>query len=191
MFEADRVRAGQVHWLAAVRGLVAIAAGVLAFVWPGISLVVLMYLFGAYAFINGILAIIVALDMRRVISTWWALLIEGLVGIAAGIATFFWPHLTLVVLFLLIAVWAVLLGIFEIITALASRAAPGARWMVAVAGAFSILFGVFLFLHPGIGILTIIWLIGFYAIAWGITLIAYAFQRHGSPVPPPSVEPKT
>lgn len=184
MLDVQRTRSSHFHWLAAVRGLIAIAAGILAFVWPGISLVILVYLFGAYALLNGILAIIVAFGVHSIFSAWWALLIEGLVGIAIGVITFFWPHITILVLLLLIAIWAVLLGVFELAVAFTSHAAKGERWMMGVAGALSVLFGVLLFVHPGVGLLTIMWLIGFYAIAWGITLIAYTLQQHGPPARP-------
>ncbi|MGH2510072.1 MAG: HdeD family acid-resistance protein [Ktedonobacteraceae bacterium] len=187
MLDAQRNVPGHFRWLAMVRGLVAIAAGIIAFVWPGISLVVLVFIFGAYSLINGVLAIIVAFLARSITSSWWALLIEGLVGIAIGATTFFWPHITIFALLLLIAIWAVLLGIFEISAAFTSHAGTGERWMLGVAGALSILFGVLLLVHPGVGLLTVVWLVGFYAIAWGITLIAHSFQQHG-PTAPPSLE---
>jgi uncharacterized membrane protein HdeD (DUF308 family) len=179
MLEAQNTLAGQLRWLAAVRGIVAILAGIVVFIWPGISLIALVYLFGIYAFMNGILAIVVAFQVRSTTSSWWALLIEGLVGIATGCLTFFWPGITVLVLLMLIAFWAVLLGIFEIAAAFVSHDTMGERWMMGIAGALSLLFGVLMFRHPGAGLLTVIWLIGFYAIIWGITLIACAVQQHG------------
>lgn len=181
MFERQRTFTEQFRWLAVIRGLVAIAAGVLAFVWPGISLIILVYIFAIYSIVNGFLAIIIAFGVRSLLSAWWALFIEGLVGIAIGIITFFWPHITMLALLLLIAVWAALLGIFEVAAAFTNNVPAGERWMVGVAGALSILFALLLFVHPGVGLLTIIWMVGFYTIAWGITLIASALQRHRPP----------
>ena len=177
MLAVENVHPGQLRWLAAVRGIVAILFGIAALVWPGISLLILVYLFGAYVLANGLLALFSMFRERRLVSAWWAVLLEGLVGIAAGLVVFLWPGITILVLLMLIAAWAVVLGIFEIAAAFASDKAAGERWMMGIAGALSIIFGILLFRHPGPGLLTVIWLIGFYAIIWGITLIAYSLQR--------------
>lgn len=178
MFETQNALPSQSRWFAAVRGIVAILFGIIALVWPGISLFVLVYLFGAYVLVNGVFALIGAFQMRSVTSAWWAILIEGLLGIVIGLMTFFWPGMTVLVLLMLIATWAVILGIFEIVAAFASHVSAGERWMSGIAGALSIVFGILLFTRPGPGLLTVIWLIGFYAIVWGILLIAYSLQRH-------------
>lgn len=180
MLELQNALSSQVRWLAAVRGIVAILFGIMALVWPGISLLVLVYLFGAYAFVNGVLALISAFRVRPLISMWWAVLLEGLAGIAIGLVTFFSPGITGLGLLLLIAVWAVIVGIFEIATAFSSDASAGERWMTGIAGVLSAVFGVLLFMRPGAGLLALVWLIGFYAIIWGIMLIAYSWQRHGA-----------
>jgi uncharacterized membrane protein HdeD (DUF308 family) len=161
----------------AVRGILAILFGIIALVWPGISLLALTYLFGAYALINGLVAIVSAIRGRSTIKSWWAVLIEGLAGVAIGLLTFFWPHVTILALLLLIATWSVIIGILEIGIAFSSRAATGERWMIGIAGALSIIFGILLFTHPGAGLLAMIWLLGFYSIVWGIILIAHSFQR--------------
>lgn len=192
MLEMQGTYGRQLRWLAAVRGIVAILAGIVVFFWPGISLLALIYLFGLYALINGVLAIIAALQVRAIISSWWALLIEGLVGIATGCITFFWPGITVLVLLMLIAIWAMLLGIFEIAAAFVSYGSMGERWLTGVAGALSVLFGLLMFRHPGVGLLTVIWLIGFYAIVWGIMLIAFAMQARGAtPVSSLGPEPRS
>lgn len=178
MLEVQNTLAGQLRWTAALRGIVAILFGIVALVWPAISFLVLVYLFGWYALINGVLALVTAFQVRTQISSWWGLLLEGLVGIVIGLLTFFWPGITGLVLLLLIAIWAVILGICEIAAALASNVSAGERWMIGITGALSVVFGILLFTHPGAGLLALSWLIGFYAIMWGIILISYSLQRH-------------
>jgi uncharacterized membrane protein HdeD (DUF308 family) len=180
MLETSSARSDQLHWMALARGLVAILFGILAIVWPAISLVILVYLFGAYALVNGIIAVFSAFERHRTSSLWWMVLIEGLFGVAAGLVTFFWPAITAFVLFTLIAIWALALGLCEIIAAFASNASTGERWISALTGVLSILFGILLLARPVVGLLTVIWLIGFYAIMWGIMLLAFAFQKHGT-----------
>jgi uncharacterized membrane protein HdeD (DUF308 family) len=177
MLEIKNAVVDQLHWHAAVRGIIAILFGIIALVLPGISLLVLIYLFGAFAMMSGILALIAAFDLRPIISLWWTVLLEGLAGIIIGLITLFWPGITGLVLLLFIAFWAVALGICELAAAFSSSASPSERWMTGIAGALSIVFGILLFTHPGAGLLTVIWLIGFYAIIWGIVLLAYAVQR--------------
>jgi uncharacterized membrane protein HdeD (DUF308 family) len=168
---------GQARWLVALRGIVAILFGIVALIWPGISLIILVYLFGAYVLANGLLALFSLFRGRQLVSAWWAVLIEGLVGIAAGILVFAWPHITILVMLMLIASWAIILGVFEVAAAFSSERTAGERWMAGIAGALSIVFGILLFRRPLPGLLTLIWLFGFYAIVWGITLIAHSMQQ--------------
>src|SRR5205807_8228999 len=107
-------------------------------------LIAMVYLFGAFALITGILALIAAFQARRFFSSWWAILIEGLVGIAIGLLAFFWPGITALVLLALIAIWAIITGIFEIAAAFSQEASAGERWMMGIAGLLSIIFGILL-----------------------------------------------
>src|SRR5215467_9512450 len=107
-------------WLLVLRGVCAVLFGILTFVWPGITLVTLVLLFGAYALIDGVLALIKAVTDRSA-EGWWALLIEGLAGILFGILTFAYPGITAQVLLYLIGAWAIVTGIFEIVAALRLR----------------------------------------------------------------------
>jgi uncharacterized membrane protein HdeD (DUF308 family) len=164
-------------WVLALRGLCAIIFGILAFVWPGITLGVLVLFYGAYALVDGILTIIAALSKRQGSGLpWWALLLEGLLGIAAGIVTFAWPGITALFLLFLIAAWAIVTGIFEIIAAIRLRKEIEGELWLALSGIVSIIFGVLLFVRPGAGALTVVWLIGAYAIFFGIFLLALAFR---------------
>jgi uncharacterized membrane protein HdeD (DUF308 family) len=163
-------------WALIVRGVAAIAFGVLAMVWPAMTLEILVLLFGAYALVDGILAIVAAIAGHGQPQRWWGLFLEGIAGIAAGVITFVWPGITALVLLFLIAFWAIATGILEFITAIhLHRAAPG-EWALALGGILSVLFGVILIAAPGAGALAVVWLIGAYAIAFGLILLTLGFQ---------------
>jgi uncharacterized membrane protein HdeD (DUF308 family) len=164
-------------WVLALRGLCAIIFGILAFVWPGITLGALVLLYGVYALVDGILSIIAAVSKREGSGLpWWALLLQGLLGIAAGIVTFAWPGITALFLLFLIAAWAIVTGIFAIIAAIRLRKEIQGEFWLALSGILSVVFGVLLFVRPGAGALTVVWLIGSYAIFFGILLLVLAFR---------------
>jgi uncharacterized membrane protein HdeD (DUF308 family) len=163
------------HWWAlGVRGLAAVIFGILAFVWPSITLAVLVLLFGAYALVDGILALVSA--VRSGGEQLWALLLEGVVGIVAGLAVFAFPGLTTLVLLLIIAAWAILKGILEVMSAVRLRKVITNEWSWIAGGALSVIFGLILLAAPGAGALALVWIIGVYAILYGITLIVLAWR---------------
>lgn len=164
-------------WALLLRGLIAILFGLLAFIWPGISVFVLVTLFAAYVFVDGLFAVILALRRAQEgRKHWWALLVEGLAGIAVGVLTFFWPGMTALILLYLIAAWAVVTGVFEIAAAIRLRKEIQGEWLLVLGGVISIIFGIALMVMPVAGVLTIIWLIAIYALLFGIVLIALAFR---------------
>jgi uncharacterized membrane protein HdeD (DUF308 family) len=164
-------------WLVAVRGLAAIIFGVLAFVWPGITLAVLVLFFGGYAIVDGAVAIVVA--VRTGGNLRWAALLEGIVGIIAGIVAFIWPGLTALALLFVIAAWAILTGALEVVAAIRMRNVIHNEWALVIAGVLSVLFGVVLIAQPGAGALAIVWLIGLYAVLFGIALLALSWRLRG------------
>ena len=163
-------------WLYAVRGLVAVIFGTLALIWPEQAKVVLVLLFGAYVLVDGSFAIIAGIASYRYFELWWAVLLEGVAGIIVGLLTFFWPNITGLVLVYFVAAWALITGVFEIWAASQLRRLIMGEWALIVSGLLSILFGVLLFVFPGAGAVSVVWLIGIYAIVFGISLIALAFR---------------
>jgi uncharacterized membrane protein HdeD (DUF308 family) len=163
-------------WALALRGLVAVLFGFAAFIWPGITLWMLVGLFGAYALVDGFFAVVEA--FRRDVSheRWWALLFEGIFGIVIGLLTFFWPKLTAMGLLYMIAFWAIVTGVFEVITAIRLRHEISGEWMMALIGILSMAFGMFLVAFPLAGALSVILMIGAYAFATGALMIALAFR---------------
>lgn len=163
------------HWWAlALRGLAAVVFGILAFALPGITLAVLVLLFGAYAIVDGVLAIVSA--FRSGGHHLWYLLVEGVVGILAGVAAFTWPGLTALVLLFIIAGWAILTGILEVISAVRLREVIENEWAWIAGGVLSVVFGLVMLISPGTGALALVWLIGAYAVLFGISLIVLAWQ---------------
>ena len=160
-----------------MRGLAAIVFGVLAFVWPDITLFALVLLFGAYMLVDGIFAIVAAVRAAGREARWWLLLIEGVLGVLAGLVAAFWPGLTALALLYFIAAWAIVSGILEIVGAIRLRQEIEGEWALGLSGALSVLFGILLVVIPApAGLLSLVWLIGAYALAFGVLLLVLAFR---------------
>jgi uncharacterized membrane protein HdeD (DUF308 family) len=166
------------HWIV-LRGVFAVLFGIFAFVWPGVTLAALVLVWGAYAIADGVMALIAAFTMHEEGKPMLALIIVGILGIAAGIVTFFWPGMTALALLFFIASWAVLMGIFEIAAAIRLRKHIENEWLLALSGVVSIAFGVLMFLQPGAGALAVVWLIGSFLLIFGILLIVLGFKLKG------------
>lgn len=166
-------------WVFLLRGLVAIAFGVVALAWPGVTLVTLVLFYGVFALIDGVFAIIAALRGGGSGSRWW-LAFVGLLGIVAGLVTYFAPGLTALALLMVIGVWALVYGILEIIGAIRVRKEIDNEWMLIIHGALAALFGIMVLVRPGAGALALIWVIATFAIVSGVLLVAFAFRikRH-------------
>jgi uncharacterized membrane protein HdeD (DUF308 family) len=163
-------------WLLLLRGVAGIAFGILAFLWPGLTLLTLVILYGAFALVDGVLSLIAAFTgSAKPVPTWW-LVVVGLLGIAAGIVTFAWPGITAIVLVLLIGAWALVHGIFEIIGAIQLRKEIDNEWWLILSGVLSVIFGLIVLFLPGAGALGLIWGIAAYSIAFGIMFIGLALK---------------
>ena len=164
-------------WLLLLRGVASILFGLLAFIWPGLTLVALIFLWGAYAIVDGAIALWAAISGRgaEIAPRWW-LAIVGIVGLLAGLVAFASPGLTALVLLMFIACWAILIGAMEIWGAVQLRKEiEGEGWLV-LSGLLSIAFGILLIARPGPGALALVWVIGSFAILHGCMLIAVAFR---------------
>lgn len=165
-------------WALILRGLLGIAVGVLTFLWPGITLASLIILFGIYAFIDGVLAVIAAIRALERHDRWGALLVEGLFGILAGVVTFAWPAVTTVVLIFIIGAWAILTGVFEVAAAVKLRRHVAGEWLLALTGIASVIFGAILLFAPVVGALVIAIWVGAYAFIFGGIMIALGLRLH-------------
>jgi len=176
-------------WAIELRGFAAVLFGIATFMWPGITLSVLAPLFGAYAMINGIFAVIEGIRRDVGQERWRPLLLEGAISIVLGVIAFAWPGLTAMGLLFLIAFWAMMTGVFDIITAIRLRHEIRGEWVMALIAILSMAFGLLLLAFPGPGALSEILLIRAFVFAIGALMIALAFKlrslrRSGGEVPP-------
>lgn len=172
-------------WALALRGILAILLGLAAIVLPGVTLAVLITLFGAYAVVDGVLAIIAGVRAAEHHERWWSPVLKGLAGIAAGVMAFIWPALTALALLYLIAGWAIVTGVLEVVAAVHLHRAHG-EWLLIINGVLSILFGLLIVVWPGAGLITLLWMIGVYAVIFGATLLVLAIRLrslHGRHAP--------
>jgi uncharacterized membrane protein HdeD (DUF308 family) len=163
-------------WVFVLRGVVGIAFGVLAFVSPLWGLAILIALFAVWALIDGVTGAVMALQNRERDRSWWVGLLEGIVGIVAGALALLFPTLAATALLLIFAAWAIVTGIFEIIAAIRLREQIKGELWLALAGVASIALGVLLLLRPDAGILTLVWLVGAIAIAFGVLFVALGWR---------------
>jgi uncharacterized membrane protein HdeD (DUF308 family) len=162
-------------WLVVLRGVAAIIFGILAFVWPGITLLTLVLFWGAFALVDGVLAIIAAVKGGNPMPRWW-LAIVGIAGIAAGALTFLMPGLTALVLVTFIAVWAIVLGVMEIYGAIKLRKEIEGEWLLILNGALAVAFGILLLWRPTTGALALIYIIAAYAVIIGVIYVAFGLK---------------
>jgi len=163
------------NWQALLlRGILAVLLGIVALAMPGLTLGLLVLLYGVYVLTDGIMAIWVGAKARA----WW-LLLAGVLGVLVGVYTFFYPGITAVALLYLIAALAVVRGIFEIVTAIRLRKEMTGEWALILAGVISVLFGLVLFTRPAAGALAMVWLIGVWALFFGLIMIILAVRLRG------------
>jgi uncharacterized membrane protein HdeD (DUF308 family) len=163
-------------WVVLLRGVAGIIFGLATFFAPEISLTVLVLVFGAYAFLDGILALISAIRRRGTTDHWWLLVLEGVMGVAVGVLTFVWPNITALALLYLIAAWALITGGLEIAAAIRLRKVITGEWLLVLSGIASVALGVLLILFPEPGALAVVLWIGAYALVSGVLLIALGIR---------------
>ena len=176
---------GQRWWLFALRGAIAILFGVMALAWPGITVLALVILWGAYTLVDGVTALYIAITHNE-----WPTAdrvmhgVLGAVGVVAGIVAFAWPGLTAGVLLLIIAVWAVIAGVLQIAAAFRLRKVITNEWFYVVTGVLAVLLGIILVASPATGALALIVTIGIFAILWGVVLLLFSFRLRSLTQPP-------
>jgi uncharacterized membrane protein HdeD (DUF308 family) len=167
-------------WVFALRGVAAILFGILAFASPGITLATLVLLFGAYAFVDGVsLLIALARGDAGARRHAWSVGIMGVLGIVASIVTFVWPGITALSLLYLVAIWAITMGVFQVVAAIALRREIEGEFWMGLGGVMSVLFGILLIVSPGTGLLALVWLVGAWAIVFGASSLGLAYRLHG------------
>lgn len=154
-----------------MRGIFATLFGIAAIFLPGMTLEVMVILLAIFLVADGVVAFAASLQGRRRGSRWGLLLFEGLAGIVIGFLTFVWPGITVLAIVLIIAFWAMLTGLLEIVAALTLRREMQGEWLLGVTGVLSVLFSLVLLMNPRVGAMAIIWMVGVYALLFGVLLI--------------------
>lgn len=162
---------GKYWWSFLIRGVLATLFGLIAIVVPGITLGALAILLAVFLIADGVFSFIASFKGRDLSPRWGFLLVEGVVGIGLGMLTFIWPGLTVLAIVLIIGFWAMVTGILEVLAAIKLRDEIEGEWLLGLGGVLSIIFSLLLFVNPGVGAVAIIWLVGVYAILFGISLI--------------------
>lgn len=164
----------------ALRAAAAIIFGLAALVRPELTLTVLVLMFGAYAFIDGVLALLLGFGRFDNMTRWWVMLLEGVTGITFGLIAFLHPGETTLALLYLIAAWAFVTGVLEVFAAVSLRRVINGERALLMGGLISILLSVLLILRPATGTLALMWMIGAYAVIFGILFatLALRLRRH-------------
>ena len=187
VYEAMITVLAQNWWAIGIRGVLGILFGLIALFLPGATMLSLVLVFAAYAFVDGVLAIVSAVRAAREGERWGYLILEGLVGIATAAVAVFWPGITVVVFVFVVAFWAIFTGILELAAAFRLEFIDGRGWLI-FGGIVSVLYGALLIVAPMVGAVVLTWWLGAYALVFGVSLVVLAFKlrarlekhRHGS-----------
>ena len=163
-------------WLVLIRGLLAILFGLGALFWPGLTWLLLIYLFGVYAITDGIAALLTGIVRSKYSPRWWVFLLEGLVGVTAGLIAIAQPGTTGLILILVMAAWAIITGVLEIAAAFRLRREITNEWLLGFGGFVSIAFGILLFFQPATGSLVVTLMVGAYALMFGVLIVMLALR---------------
>lgn len=165
-------------WALLFRGIAAVLFGLAALFWPGPTLFVLIVLYGAYALVDGAFALVAGIRAGRS-QRRWVLVAEGALSVLAGLVVLVWPGISALVMLYVIAFWAIFGGVLRIVAAISLRREIENEWMMGLSGALSVVLGVILAFMPGVGLLSLVWLIGIFALGVGAALIGLAFKVRG------------
>jgi uncharacterized membrane protein HdeD (DUF308 family) len=166
-----------VWWLVLIRGILAILFGLFALFAPRTALLALVFVFGAYAIIDGITAIIAGIRHRKEESHWGWHVFQGVVSLIAGIVAFTWPGVTVLAILFVIAFWSIVNGVGQIVESFTMRKMGASTWgWILAGGIVSVLFGIVLFAQPGAGLITLLWLVGIFSIVFGVILVVWALR---------------
>jgi uncharacterized membrane protein HdeD (DUF308 family) len=168
----------RVWWAFMLRGLLALVVGVVVLLFPEIGLPSLILAFAAWMIVDGLAELMGAWRARGQ-RNWWVGILEGLAGIVAGLLAVILPGITALVLLYLVAAWAIVTGVLEIIAAIRLREEINGELWMALAGVLSVLFGLYLIIFPGAGILSLLWLVGVFAIAFGVFMLLLGWRLRG------------
>jgi uncharacterized membrane protein HdeD (DUF308 family) len=171
-------------WVPVIRGIAAIVFGIIAFVYPGLTIATLVLFFGAWVLIDGIFRIVGAIGHRASDSDWGWQLVIGLLGIVVGLLTFHAPQITALALVIYVAAWALMIGASEIAAAVKLRREIKGEWFLILMGLASIVFAVLLLWNPVAGAAAVIWLIAWYAVVLGVLAIFFGFRLRTLPALP-------
>ena len=163
-------------WALLIRGIAAVIFGILAFLWPGTTWLAIGILFGAYAFVDGVFAIVAAVRAAQAHERWWPFLLEGTIGLIIAGIVFYDVGVALIAIYFMITFWAFVTGVLEIIAAVHVRRQVANEWLLILAGICSILFAAIMLWHPVAGMLAAIWIIAIYAIVFGIVMIGFSLR---------------
>jgi uncharacterized membrane protein HdeD (DUF308 family) len=166
-------------WALALRGLAAIVFGLIAFLAPGFMVLWLALLFGAYALVDGVFAIIAGVRAAQRHERWWPFALEGLLSLVVGVVALVMPVAAALALLYLVAVWAIVTGVFRISAAVRLRKEIQGEWLLILNGALSVLLGILIVARPAAGLVTLVWVLGVYAMVYGIILVGLAFKLRG------------
>lgn len=166
-------------WVPLLRGIAAILFGLMALIWPGLTVYALLLVFGVYAIFDGVMSTVVAFRRKSSDDRWWAWALDGALSILIGLMALFWPEATALAFIIWMAAWGVVAGVFRIIAALRLRHEIEGEWALGLSGLLLVAWGVLLALVPAAGLLSIAWLIGLFALLIGVVMIVLAFRLKG------------
>ncbi len=165
-------------WTILLRGALALLFGIAAFLLPSVTITALVLLFGVYLIVDGILALLLSFAVRPGDRRWWLLLLNGVLAIAAGLITFVWPAASALALVLIVAAWALVTGVIEILAAARLRRELSNEWLLGVGGLVTVALGIALVLAPSAGLVAASWLFGAFALIYGVLMISLGLRLH-------------